>query len=77
MGSGTALGFSGTQVAEAVNAAAALGGRPVACLRLSGADRRERHRGVSHHSLTALGRLALARCAVAVPELADPGFPGR
>ncbi|HEV8372837.1 MAG TPA: DUF3866 family protein, partial [Actinomycetota bacterium] len=34
MGSGTALGFSGTQVAEAVNAAAALGGRPVACLRL-------------------------------------------
>ena len=72
MGSGTALGFSGTQVAEAVNAAGALGGRPVACLRLSGADRRERHRGVSHHSLTALGRLALARCAVAVPTLADP-----
>ena len=72
MGSGTALGFSGTQVAEAVNAAAALGGRPVACLRLSAADRRPRHRGVSHHSLTALGRLALARSAVAVPELADP-----
>jgi hypothetical protein len=72
MGSGTAFGFSGTQVAEAVNAAAALGGRPVACLRLSAADRRPRHRGVSHHSLTALGRLALAPAAVAVPELADP-----
>jgi Protein of unknown function (DUF3866) len=72
MGSGTALGFSGTQVAEAVNAAGALGGRPVACLRLSAADARPRHRGVSHHSLTSLGRLALARCAVAVPELADP-----
>jgi Protein of unknown function (DUF3866) len=71
MGSGTALGFSGTQVAEAVNAAAALGGRPVACLRLSAADRRARHRGVSHHSLTALGRLALAPAAVAVPRLAD------
>jgi hypothetical protein len=76
MGSGTALGFSGTQVAEAVNAAAALGGRPVACLRLSAADRRPRHRGVSHHSLTALGRLALARAAVAVPELADPELAG-
>jgi Protein of unknown function (DUF3866) len=74
MGSGTALGFSGTQVAEAVNAAAALGGRPVACLRLSGADPRERHRGASHHSLTALGRLALARAAVAVPRLADPAL---
>jgi Protein of unknown function (DUF3866) len=72
MGSGTALGFSGIQVAEAVNAAGALGGRPVACLRLSAADRRERHRGVSHHSRTALGRLALARAAVAVPVLADP-----
>src|SRR5919197_458268 len=74
MGSGTALGFSGTQVAEAVNAAAALGGRPVACLRLSGADPRERHRGASHHSLTSLGRLALARAAVAVPRLADPAL---
>jgi uncharacterized protein DUF3866 len=72
MGSGTAFGFSGTQVAEAVNAAAALGGRPVACLRLSAADRRQRHHGVSHHSLTALGRLALASAMVAVPELADP-----
>jgi hypothetical protein len=76
MGSGTALGFSGTQVAEAVNAAGALGGRPVACLRLSVADRRPRHRGVSHHSLTALGRLALARCAVAVPSLADAELAG-
>ena len=76
MGSGTALGFSGTQVAEAVNAAGALGGRPVACLRLSAADRRPRHRGVSHHSLTALGRLALARCAVAVPSLADAELAG-
>jgi Protein of unknown function (DUF3866) len=74
MGSGSALGFSGTQVAEAVNAAAALGGRPVACLRLSAADARARHRGASHHSLTALGRLALARAAVAVPRLADPAL---
>jgi uncharacterized protein DUF3866 len=71
VGTGTRFGFSGVQVAEAVNAAAALGGRPVACLRVSAADGRERHRGVSHHSLTALGRLALARASVAVPELDD------
>ena len=71
MGTGTALGYSGTQVAEALNAVAALGGRPVACLRMSTADARERHRGVSHHSLTALGRLALAPARVALPELAD------
>jgi hypothetical protein len=72
MGTGTALGYSGTQVAEAVNAAGALGGRPVACLRMSTADGRERHQGVSHHSLTALGRLALARASVALPVLDDP-----
>jgi hypothetical protein len=71
MGTGTALGYSGTQVAEAVNATAALNGRPVACLRMSTADPRERHLGVSHHTLTALGRLALARARVAVPLLED------
>jgi Protein of unknown function (DUF3866) len=71
MGTGTALGYSGVQVAEAVNAVSALGGRPVACLRMSTADGRERHRGVSHHSLTSLGRLALGRALVALPALAD------
>ncbi|HZD73683.1 MAG TPA: DUF3866 family protein [Actinomycetota bacterium] len=71
MGTGTALGYSGVQTAEALNAVAALGGRPIACLRMSTVDARERHRGVSHHSLTALGRLALARSSVALPALAD------
>jgi hypothetical protein len=71
-GTGTRWGFSGVQLAEAVNAAGAMGARPVACLRMSGADGRDRHRGVSHHTLTALGRLALARASVAVPEL-EPG----
>jgi len=71
MGTGTALGYSGIQVAEAVNAVWALNGRPVACLRMSTADARERHRGVSHHSLTALGKLALARARVALPALGD------
>jgi hypothetical protein len=74
MGTGTRYGFSGTQLAEAVNAVAALGGHAVACLRMSTADGRARHRGVSHHSLTALGRLALARAAVAVPTLDDPAL---
>jgi len=49
--------------------AAVLGGRPVAALRVSGADARERHRGVSHHSLTAYGRVALAPADVVVPAL--------
>ncbi|MFF0311441.1 DUF3866 family protein [Streptosporangium sp. NPDC004379] len=69
LGTGTRWGFSGVSAGEAVNAAAVLAGRPVAALRVSEGDRRERHIGVSHHSLTAYGRVALARAQVAVPEL--------
>jgi hypothetical protein len=54
-----------------VNAAAVLAGRPVAALRVSEGDKRERHLGVSHHSLTAYGRVALAPAQVVVPELPD------
>jgi hypothetical protein len=75
LGTGTRWGFSGVAAGEAVNATATLGGRPVACLRVSEADPRERHRGISHHSLTAYGRVALARADVVVPGL--PGEFGR
>jgi hypothetical protein len=69
LGTGTRWGFSGVSAGEAVNAAGVLEGRPVASLRVSEADARERHLGVSHHSLTAYGRVALARAQVVVPEL--------
>ena len=69
LGTGTRWGFSGVAAGEAVNAAAVLGGRPVASLRVSDSDPRERHRGISHHSLTAYGRVALARADVVVPVL--------
>src|SRR5206468_8896107 len=69
LGTGTQWGFSGVASGEAVNAASVLGGRPVAALRVSEADPRERHQGISHHSLTAFGRVALARADVAVPVL--------
>jgi len=80
LGTGTPWGFSGVACGEAVNAAVAVGGHPVAVLRMSLADPRPRHRGVSHHSLTAYGRVALAPADVVVPSsyagLVDPGdFP--
>jgi len=74
LGTGTRWGFSGLACGEAVNAAAVLGGRPVASLRISQADQRPRHQGISHHSLTAYGRVALASADVVVPEL--PGAFG-
>jgi len=70
LGTGTRWGFSGVAAGEAVNAAAVLGGKPVASLRISEADPRERHRGVSHHSLTCYGRVALAPADIVLPELA-------
>jgi hypothetical protein len=68
LGTGTRWGFSGVAAGEAVNAAAVLGGRPVGALRVSDADPRPRHRGVSHHSLTAYGRVALASADLPVPD---------
>jgi hypothetical protein len=69
LGTGTRWGFSGVAAGEAINAAATLCGRPIGSLRLGQADSRERHRGISHHSLTAYGRVALARADIVVPEL--------
>ena len=72
LGVGTPWGFSGVAAGDVVNAVAAVDGVAVASLRISDADPRERHRGVSHHSRTAYGRVALARARVVVPDLAEP-----
>ncbi|MEU4771728.1 DUF3866 family protein [Micromonospora sp. NPDC023644] len=74
LGTGTRWGFSGVAVGEAVNAVATLGGRPVGSLRISDADPRPRHRGVSHHSLTAYGRVALAPAELVVPDGLAPAL---
>ena len=69
VGTGTPWGFSGTAAGEALNAAHVLGGHPVASLRVSEGDDRPRHRGISHHSRTAYGRVALVPATVPVPLL--------
>lgn len=78
LGTGTRWGFSGVAAGEAINAAGALGGRPIASLRVSGADGRGRHLGVSHHSTTAYGRVAMAAADVVLPVTHgrdEPGYP--
>ena len=72
VGTGTTLGHGGLAAAQAVNAAAALGGRPVLAPRVSGADSRERHRGASHHTDAVL-RVCLAEPLVPT-ELDPPGW---
>lgn len=66
VGTGTRLGFSGVEVAAVLDATAALGGVPIIALRYSDADPRDRHRGISHHSRTAL-ELTHADPVVPVP----------
>ncbi|HJR44480.1 MAG TPA: DUF3866 family protein [Actinomycetota bacterium] len=69
VGTGTALGFTGMEQGQITDATIALGGVAVAALRISFHDERERHKGVSHHSITALSVAARERCVVAVPKL--------
>jgi hypothetical protein len=71
VGTATPLGHGGIAQGEAINAVSSLGGEPVAVLRVSFADTRSRHHGLSHHTLTALTRVALASCTVPMPHLPD------
>ena len=64
VGTGSQLGHGALALADAANAATALGGRPVLAVRTSEADTRERHRGVSHHARAVL-ELALGDVVVA------------
>jgi hypothetical protein len=73
VGTGSALGHGAVAAAEAANHAGVLGGVPVVALRVSGADPRERHRGVSHHAEAVL-RLCHAQVHVAGEEVDASGW---
>jgi hypothetical protein len=67
VGTSTSLGHGGVAAAAAANVAGALEGSPIIAVRVSEADERERHRGVSHHTRAAI-ELCLGRVAVAWPR---------
>jgi Protein of unknown function (DUF3866) len=71
LGTETTWGVSALGSGHALMAAATLGGRPIPALRVSFADRRERHRGVSHHSLTILADVCKVPVNVPVPVLSQ------
>jgi len=66
IGSDTALGHGGMAALDSTHAALALGLPTLISPRLSSGDPRERHRGVSHHTLTILD-LLLAPVQIAIP----------
>jgi len=66
IGSGSRFGNGSLAAADALNAATALGLLPVLVPRISDSDPRERHRGVSHHTVT-VGAMLLGGALVAWP----------
>jgi len=67
VGTGSRFGHGAVAAADAANAANALGGRPVLAPRVSSGDERERHRGLSHHTLAVL-ELVRGEVRVAWPD---------
>ncbi|MEY2397761.1 MAG: hypothetical protein QOJ00_935 [Actinomycetota bacterium] len=67
VGTGTTTGFSGLEVGATIDAVNDAGGRAIAALRVSDADRRPRHQGVSDHSRTVLRTAVHTPVTVAVP----------
>jgi hypothetical protein len=70
VGSSSALGHGGMFALDSAHAALALGCPAVVAARMSGADPRPRHRGLSHHTRTVL-ELLLAPAIVALPGGGD------
>ncbi len=67
VGTGTRYGYSGVEVGEHVERVHKLRGIPLVIPRISFADSRSRHRGISHHTLTALGELTIKSCYFPLP----------
>jgi hypothetical protein len=71
VGTGRALGTTAVETASIATAAAQLGARPVMIARASSGDRRDRHRGLSHHTRTSLALVPIPVEVALPPELAD------
>lgn len=71
VGTGTRWGFTGVEQGEILNAVDTLKGTPIIVPRISFADARERHRGISHHTITVLSRICRVSCLVPLPLLQE------
>lgn len=69
VGTGTKWGFTGIEQGEIINAVNILKGKAIAIPRITFKDRRDRHMGLSHHTLTILERVALQPAIVPLPKL--------
>ncbi|KPU44880.1 hypothetical protein OXPF_13580 [Oxobacter pfennigii] len=69
IGTGTKYGFSGVEQGHIIDCINTLKGTPVFTPRISFADKRERHYGISHHTLTILSEISNTSANVVFPIL--------
>ncbi|MDR1773556.1 MAG: DUF3866 family protein [Clostridioides sp.] len=71
VGTGTKYGFTGIEQGQILDAVEKLGGRPVAIPRISFADKRKRHNGISHHTITVLSEITNVKTDVPITVYDD------
>ena len=69
VGTGTKYGFSGIEQGNIIDAVNTFHGIPVVIPRLSFNDLRERHYGISHHTLTVLSEITKTKAYITFPVI--------
>lgn len=71
VGTGTKYGFTGIEQGYIIDAINNLGGRAITVPRISFKDKRERHYGISHHTITILSEITNTKSYLVLPYLDD------
>ncbi|QQY80840.1 DUF3866 family protein [Keratinibaculum paraultunense] len=69
VGTDTKYGFSGIEQGYIIDAINTLGGQPIIVPRISFQDKRDRHKGISHHTRTILSEISKTSGKVIIPKL--------
>lgn len=70
-GTGTKYGFTGIEQGPILDSIKKLGGKPIAIPRISFADKRERHYGISHHSITVFKEIVNVNVTIPISKYDD------
>ncbi|MCQ4921660.1 DUF3866 family protein [Tissierella carlieri] len=71
VGSGTKYGFTGMEQGYIIDAINNLGGLAISVPRISFKDKRERHCGISHHTITTLSQITNTKSNLILPYLEE------
>ncbi len=67
VGTDSKLGFSNIEEGHIIDAVNTLKGNPIVIPRISFADKRQRHKGISHHTITILSKITYSRANIGFP----------